>query len=478
MARAVFVLGDSWDPVKAAGRVVTGALGLPVPLPIPSRPVKDRGTGLPDAFELEVADEEVRVLAVPGGEELETWPRGALWVTVRQYEERVLGLDLHWREGGRGGRVAAAATEHSRAVTEWLLHDDRVARGAPREADAAFVRLLLALPAEALVEHHANLRPVSALLTEDERPERLAVASYGGLLLTDARLLWWDGGRKDPMVLARTEVMDASVPKERELEVFTASERHWFFDLLPDEAPAAFRDALRRPAADALELAAKRAGDRVVWPLLEPIRELLQAGEEVERLDVGYLGWRTGALVLTDRQLLWVNAKRPARVHARASVLAATASERGELEVATPGAKERFTFERDGAAADFAAALSEPLEGIEPPDALEAAARELDDDVVWPLLPILRDLLTDEEDVERLVRAFVSFRQGALLLTDRRLLWAHAKRPPRAIDRADVTSATTMGGGLLRVSTTSGEQVFGPEPHDEAAGLAAALDPA
>jgi hypothetical protein len=362
-----------------AGEIALDALvGLPVPRP--RRPAKNTGTKLPSRFMLEVNPSEVRVLDERGEAELETWPRGAVDARIQLLDERELRLELRWRDSLRGGLIVAEKSPEARQVANLLVEDTRVRRGAPADAAAALRRLVAeALPERIQTSLHQACSAIAMLMRDGEEPLLVASAMHGwsnGIaVLTDQALLWWAGGRKDPVVLPRDQVRSAAATEhhrgEVELNVQPRTGKDLVLHLIePPDRGAELALALN-PRADALDdfLAQERDGS-VFLSLrdrLEPVRPLLADGERIVTYAGAMRNTTTGALLVTDRRLLWVAGKGSPFEIDRAEIDGAEATRgliftRVDLEL-RGGRRERFeAIDPRDRADDIVAAL-----GFAPP---------------------------------------------------------------------------------------------------------------
>lgn len=365
MAEALFVLAEKWDPVRMAGRVATGALGLPLPVPIPGRRApKDRGTGLPETFVLRVTAERGEVVDAESGAVVEAFERGRVVARVREAGGASLVLELRWSDAQRFGTIAGAATPEAREVVEWLLHHARVAGGADPVADAAFVELLLAMPEELLEDRRDALRSVSALLRAGDEPRLLLGGdqgiSIGAVLITDTSLMWWSGGRREPLSLPIASIVTVGRDGEQLRIRDTAGRTHLIEELRP-KGSAELLEARLRPAPrdlDRLDELARDIDDGDLTMTLGLVRETLADGETplgLGRATSG--GLRTGTVVVTDRRLLWVHPKRTIAID-RADLEEVTAS-KGMLTFTAGGVDHHWGWltPEDGLDA-FASALS------------------------------------------------------------------------------------------------------------------------
>jgi hypothetical protein len=180
--------------------VLRGAVGAPIPLPV---------NRLWRRFVLELDENELRFLRKRGAV-VEAWPRGALAARISQLAPASVELKLR-RPDGRTTTLRARGSADALALAELLAQDTRVAAGTDLECDEAVRRLAAeTLPEKLRSDHADKLRAISALLTPGERPAALAVSTFGVALLTDRALCWWNGGRKEPVVIARGDVRFAA----------------------------------------------------------------------------------------------------------------------------------------------------------------------------------------------------------------------------------------------------------------------------
>jgi hypothetical protein len=313
--RASFTRVTGIDPVRIA---VEATVGVPVPLP-PRRSTR---------VMLENDGTETRLLDADGGV-TDAWPRGAVDARVLEYDAKVVELEL--RSPERRLRLRGAATPEAIEIAERLAQDTRIAAGTDAQADAALRELAEATLTLALrTDYHAELRAVSALLAPGERPLALAGAmrglSDGIVLLTDRMLGWWGGGRKAALVIPRDAIRAAAVAEPGELRVDHEGGTATLAAFQPAERAAELLALLDLPAPAGVDALA--AGDDEAEQLqreLELIRALWEEGERGELLATGYVGARHGALVLTDRRLLWASRKAEPLVWERAAIAAITA---------------------------------------------------------------------------------------------------------------------------------------------------------
>jgi hypothetical protein len=291
------------------------------PLPRPKRPDEDLGAELPPRFVLEVGAEEVFVLDDGGEAVVERWPRGSVDARIDLLDDKELWLELQWPRSMRSGRIVA---DTSRAVLDLaglLIEDTLVQRGAPREPGAALRRLAAeTLPEETQLERHKAISGVATMLRAEERPLLVAAAARGWsdgiVVLTDRALHWWAGGRKDPLVLPRDRVRSAgSQPVAGSVEL-TVQPREGKDILLssiePQERSAELASALN-PRADALDELLAGEGDGTAFLLLRDrldlVRPLLDDGERAVAYAGAMRNVTSGALVVTDRRIVWAAKK-------------------------------------------------------------------------------------------------------------------------------------------------------------------------
>ncbi len=311
------------------------------PLPRGPRPSDDEGSGLPPRFVVEVADLEVRVLDDGGEGLVESWPRGTVTAHVHSLDEDEIVLALRWPGGERAGRIMGAATPEARRVAELLAADTRAQRGADREGDARLRRLAVeALPDELLTDQHAALAELALLLREGERPLVVAGAWRGmrtGLvLLTGDALHWASGARREPLLLAREEIASAAVDMYRdtaaELSLERRAARRVTLDLVePVDAAHAIARELVPSSPDPLDALLAEADEDaklLVAKPLERVRDLLAPDERPLAFTRALRGTRVGALVVTDRRLLWVGRRAEPLEVERASIRAVRTRDR------------------------------------------------------------------------------------------------------------------------------------------------------
>jgi len=314
--RAPFTRLTGIDPVRIA---VEATVGVPVPLP-PRRSTH---------VALELDGEAGRLLDADGGVTA-TWRRGDVDARVLHLDGQRVDLELRWPDASRREQLRGRSPE-AVELAERLAQDTRIAAGTDPEADAALRALAEATLAPKLRdEYHAELRAVTALLAPGERPLALAGAirglSDGIVLLTDRMLGWWGGGRKAALVIPRDAIVAAAVPEPGELRVEHAGETATLSAFKPPERAADLLALLDLPAPDGVDALA--AGDDEAEPLrreLDLDRALWEEGERGELLATGYLGAKAGALVLTDRRLLWASRKAGPLLWDRAAIASATA---------------------------------------------------------------------------------------------------------------------------------------------------------
>jgi hypothetical protein len=336
------------------------ALDVVVGIPVPRRRSdEDLGTELPPGIVLEVDTEEVRVLDDRGEAVLETWPRGSVDARIDLLDDKELWLELRWPRNTRGGRIIAETSPDARRIADLLVADTRVRRGAAREPGEALRRLVAeGLPERVQIERHRAISGVAMLLRDGERPLLVAGAargfSDGIVVLTDRALLWWTGGRKDPLLLPRDRIRSAATSEPlRDAVDLTVQPRDGKDIVLsfiepPDRGPD-LASALN-PRADALDelLAKERDGSAflLLRDRLDTVRPLLHEGERAATYAGAVRRTSSGVLIVTDRRLLWVPKKGGPTEIDRAEITAAKASRKLILThvalVLTGGRFERF----------------------------------------------------------------------------------------------------------------------------------------
>jgi hypothetical protein len=303
--------------------VLRGTVGLP--LPRRPAPEDDAGTALPARFVVELTADEVRVLDESGDAVVERWPRGHVAAYVVCMDEYEIGIHLRWPDGARAGRVLAEPTPQTREVAELLAADTRAATGVDPLADAELRRLVSAMLSE---EDAMLLRPamtgLSRLLWEDERPLLLAGAgrglSEGLVLLTDRALRWCAAGRKAPLVISREEITGARsevVAQSMYLAVERSSGKTVTLSLIsPPEIAEAIAAALApadSAAADAFDELLSREPDETATVLIEKqlkrLRGVLADDERPVAFAFAMRATKIGALLVTDRRVLWAAKK-------------------------------------------------------------------------------------------------------------------------------------------------------------------------
>ena len=315
-------------------------VALPVPIPRRRAPRDDPGTQLPARFVIELTNDAVTVLAEDGAEVIESWTRGAVTAYVESMDDNEVEVYLRWPDALRAGRILADMMPASRLVAELLASDTRVREGVDRGGDAELRGLVSGtLSAERLIDRQAGVGVLSRLLRGGERPLVVAAAERGmgsGLvLLTDSRVLWASIGRRDALVLAREEIDAAHCETTSgwtELTISYGGERHRLGGIDPPEAGYEIAAATAPapappPVPDALDelLAAEPDGEAalVIGRQLERVRELLLDDERPTAFALAARGVKLGALVVTDRRLLWAGRKGEPFVVARDDVRAA-----------------------------------------------------------------------------------------------------------------------------------------------------------
>lgn len=342
--------------------VLDSTIGLP--LPRRRSPGDDVGTALPPRFVIEVTSDEVRVLDGAGDDKVDCWPRGGVAAYIHSMDEVEVEVELRWPDGDRAGRILAETSPEAREVAELLASDTRVARGADRAGDATLRRLVTAtLSDEGRMERQNAIADLSRLLGEGERPLVTAAAergmSSGIVLLTDRRLLWCSIGRKQPLILPREEICAArceAVARWTQLIIERSADRRVTLDGVdPQSAGEAIAGALTpepvEPAPpDMLDVLLADEPDEEATALigkqLERVRELLLDGERPAAFTLACRGTRLGALVVTDRRVLWASKKGEPIVIERERISGVQRSKRFtvislELEL-HGGEKERF----------------------------------------------------------------------------------------------------------------------------------------
>jgi hypothetical protein len=305
--RAPFSRVTGVDPVRIA---VETAVGVPVPLP-PHRSARVTLQVGPDEARLETTDGDV------------AWPRGAVDARVRAQDDDWVELELRWPATARRERLRGRTPE-AIEIAERLAQDTRIAAGSDPEAEAALFALAEAtLPPALRTEYHAELRAVTTLLAPGERPLALAGAmrglSDGIVVLTGRTLGWWGGGRKAAVVIPRDAITRAVVEAD-ELRVEHAGGTITLAAVRPPERAGELLALLDLPAPEGVDAL---AGDALAEQLereLELLRPLWQDGERGELLAHGYVGAKRGALVVTDRRLLWASRKAEPLVWERAAI--------------------------------------------------------------------------------------------------------------------------------------------------------------
>jgi hypothetical protein len=311
--RAPFTRQTGVDPVRV---VVEGTVGVPVPLP-PRRSTR---------VELEVGPDEARLRTTDGDV---SWPRGAVDARVRAQADGWVDLELRWPGTARRERLRGRTPE-AIEIAERLAQDTRVAAGSDPGAETALRELAEAtLPPALRTDHHAELRAVTALLAPGERPLALAGAmrglSDGIVVLTDRMLGWWGGGRKAAVVIPRDAIARAAADGDA-VRLEHEGETTLLAAIRPPERAAELLALLDLPAPAGVD--ALIAGDALAEQLrreLKLIHGLWSDGERGELLASGYIGAKRGALVLTDRRLLWASRKADPLVWNRAAIASISA---------------------------------------------------------------------------------------------------------------------------------------------------------
>lgn len=349
--RAAFRRGRPRFSDEAGEMLKDVLIDVAIPVPIPRRraPRDDPGTQLPPRFVIELTADSVRVLGEDGATAVESWPRGAVTAYVESMDDREIEVALRWPDAHRAGRILADMTREARAVAELLAADTRVREGVDRRGDAELRGLVSrTLSEKRLIERQAAVGVLSRLLRDGERPLVVASAERGmgsGLvLLTDTRVLWASIGRRDAIVLRREQI-DAAVcetlPGWTELTIRYGGEHDVRLGGIdPPEAAEAIAAATAPapvpPAApDAIdELLAAEPDDRAAIVIgkhrLDRVRELLLDGERPVAFAPAARGLKLGALVVTDRRVLWVARKGEPFVVARDDVRGAAVT-RGRM---------------------------------------------------------------------------------------------------------------------------------------------------
>lgn len=313
------------------------------PLPRPKRSDEDVATELPPRFVLEVDASEVRILDDRGEAVLDSWPRGSVDARIDLLDGEELWLELQWPRSMRGGRIVAETSPEVRELADLLLEDTRVRRGAPREPGAALRRLVAeTLPERLQMDLHRAISGVAMMLRDGEQPLLVAGAmrglSEGIVVVTDRALLWWAGGRKEPLVLPRDQIRSAAASPPLagsvDLTVQPREGKDVVLALIePPDRGADLASALN-PRADALDelIAQERDGSAFLRlrDRLESARPLIADGERPTAYAGAMLNTTSGVLVVTDRRLLWVPRKGAAIEIDRAEIKRAEAT-RGRI---------------------------------------------------------------------------------------------------------------------------------------------------
>lgn len=304
----------------AADVVLDSTVGFP--LPRRKRSDEDVGTELPPRFVLEVDAKEVRVLDDRAEVVLDSWPRGCVDARIDLLDGQELWLELQWPCSMRGGRIIAETSPETRELADLLLEDTRVRRGAAREPGTA-LRCLVAetLPERLQMELHRAISGVAMMLRDGEQPLLVAGAmrgwSEGIVVVTDRALLWWAGGRKEPLVLPRDQIRSAAASPpfagSVDLTVQPREGKDIVLALIqPTDRGADLASALN-PRADALDelIAQERDGSAFLRlrDRLESVRPMIADGERPTAYAGAMLNTTSGVLVVTDRRLLWVPRK-------------------------------------------------------------------------------------------------------------------------------------------------------------------------
>jgi hypothetical protein len=324
--RATFTR-DHWIAASA----LRGTTGLPIPLPV-------------HRVVLELDENELRLLGRRGAVS-EAWPRGALGARISPVGRDGFELKLRRPDGGRTTTLRATKSADALALAELLAQDTRIAAGTDLGAHEAVRRLAAETLPEKLRRRHADkLGAITALLAPGERPAAVAVATSGVALLTDRALCWWDGGRKDPVVIERGAIrFAAAAPDALLVDHDDGIER---FEFLEPDGRAAEIAAALPPRAGLDELLASESDVEMLWEVrraFAPLRARWRDGERGELFARADFQLRTGALVLTDLRLLWGSGKAdPIVLERREVVRAETKRVLGirSLELALPGGGE------------------------------------------------------------------------------------------------------------------------------------------
>jgi hypothetical protein len=299
--------------------ILNSTVGFPVPGR--KRSEEDLGTELPPRFVLEVDAAEVRVLNDSGEAVLESWPRGAVEARIDLLDGKQLWLELLWPRSTRGGRVIADTSPEARELADVLVDDTNARHGAAREPGAVLRRLVAeTLPDQLRMERHQAISGVARMLREAEQALLVAGAarglSEGIVVLTDRALLWWAGGRKEPLVLPRDRIRSAaSEPVAGMVELIVQPREGKDIRLASIEPPDRGADLVTalNPRADALDTLLAQERDSSAFLLLrdrlDQVRPLLADGERAMTYAGATRGISNGVLVVTDRRLLWVPKK-------------------------------------------------------------------------------------------------------------------------------------------------------------------------
>ena len=135
-----------------------------------------------------------------------------------------------------------------------------------------------------------------------------------------------------------------------------------------------------------------------------------------------------------------------------------------------------------GRAEEIAAVLRAALPPAAPPSGLDVALAA-DEDLAWLVrrdVETLQALWEDGEEVRVLALAFAGGRRGAVVLTDRRLLWGSRKADPIAIPCHAVSAVELhrrLGAQRLDLTLADGtlQRFDGVEPRDRAVAIRDAL---
>ena len=366
--RAVFTRGYQ-RLADAAENLVLDVVLVGLPVPRRRRPAEDTGTELPPRFVLELTPEAVRVLEPEDDRLVESWPRRHVDADIHSLDDHEIELELYWPGGLRTGRIRAPATPAARAVGEALARDTRLAHGGSAEAEERLERLVAdTLPSKLAAEHHAAIAGLALRLRAGEGPLAVAGAMHawsgGAVLLTDMAVHWCSDGRKEPLLLPREAIRRCRLaPNVNELELELATGERRRLGLVEPRSTAELIAAALTPSLDPLDALLSEADEKDSHELratLDRVRMLLRPDERPLVLAAASHGIRTGALVLTDRRLLWVRKKGDPLLYERGSMDAARVRKSiggAELELEfAGGGKEQFYGIRSRERADRIAA--------------------------------------------------------------------------------------------------------------------------